>query len=394
MAQLTNREILALAKDDQSFNKWTSKLTDEIFTAAGYESFNQLDPSLKADFFNLSIRVILQKIKRPNARIPGVYNKIVEEYSNDNGGIFQRINTKLLKPTSPQYRNLVNGGSVDPFKIRKPETSERFFKQNFDFQNMLTIQDIELKKMFLSETGINDYVAGILASLDESYAIQKFETMREMIHLMISSTNNPLKDSQKIEVPEVNESSTNAQMSKFIQVMHNLHSMMKNSVTSGEFNVAGYEHGMFPEDYVLMVKADVWNQIKTTLLATTYHTENLGVPFEVEEVKDFGGITYQLVSDHSTPVLPVYDDFGAVIGYNTTGTGDPLDPSLYEPVDPHTKVDAILVQKGAIFTTKQQPYTTRSIYNPAGEYTNLFASQPNGSFNVDNNYDVVEFYHA
>lgn len=393
MAILTNKEILALAKSDPTYKSWTSYLTNDIFTKAGYEEIANNNTQLLADFFNLSVRVILQKVKTPAPRIPSLYSNIVEEYSNPEGGIFQRINTKLLKPTSPKYRNLVNGGSVDPFVVRKPETSERFYKQNFDFQNLLTIQDIELKKMFLSESGISEYIAGIMRSLDDSYAIQKFETLREMISLTINSAAHPLKDTQKIQVNNITEASTNADMAKFIQVFHNIYDLMSNTVVSGEFNQAGFEHGMYPEDYTLLIRADIWNQIKTTLMATTFHTENLGIPFKIETVKDFGGLTYKQTST-DTALVPVYDDFGAVIGFNASGEGDPVDPSDITVIDPNANVDALLMQKGVIFTTSQQPYQTRAIYNPAGLYTNFWASQPNSSFNYDRNYDVVEFYHT
>lgn len=389
MAVITNKEVLALCKDDPSFKGWTGKLTDEMFTAAGFEELLANDYRLLADFFNLSIRVVLQKIKTPRPRIPGVYKSLVEEYSNLEGGIFQRINTKLIKPTSPKYRNLVNGGSVDPFVVRKPETEERFYKQNFDYQNMLTIQNIELKKMFLSEGGINDYVSGILKSLDDAYVIQKFETMKELLSKAINSTQNPLKASQRIQVPDIVEGSTNADCAKFIQVFQNLYDLMEDTVVSGAFNAKSYEHGLYPEEYVLLVRSDIWNYIKTTLMATTYHTENLGVKFEVKPVKDFGGLTFTNTS--GTPLLPVYDDFGAVKGFNTTGTGDPLPEDQLVKVDPNPNVSALLIQKGALFTTEQAPYQTESIYNPAGKYTNLWASQPNSSFNYDACYDMITF---
>jgi len=394
MAVITNKEILALAKSDPTYKSWTSQLSDSIFTNAGFEELASNDYRLLADFFALSVRVILQKIKSPAPRIPSVYKSIVEEYSNPNGGIFQRINTKLIKPTSPKYRNLVNGGSVDPFVVRKPETEERFYKQNFDFQNLLTIQDIELKKMFLAEGGIQEYVASIMKALDESYTIQKYEIMREMVSKALNSVQNPLRDTQKFEVTEIGASSTNADMAAFLQKFHNLHDLMGNTVVSGEFNAKGYEHGLYPEDYTLMIRADIWNTIKTTLLATTYHTENLGIPFKVETVKDFGGLTYKTTGD--VVMLPVYDSFGAHIGFNATGSiEDPLiDMQYIVTVDPNAKVDAVLIQKGAIFTTQQQPYQVDAIRNPAGRYTNFWASQPNASFNYDACYDIVKFFHS
>lgn len=389
MAILTNKQILALAKDDPTYKSWTSKLTDEIFENAGFEELANNNYQLLADFFNISVRVILQKIQRPKPRIPQVYRDIVEEYPNTEGGIFQRINTKLLKPTSPKFRGLVNGGSVDPFVVRKPETEERFYKQNFDFQNLLTIQEIELKKMFLTEGGINDYITGILSSLDDSYNIQKYELMREVISKAINSTNFPLKASQIIETPKIDENADNDDQAQFLQKLKSVYNLMTTSVVSGKFNAKGYEHGMYPEEYVLLCRADVWEKIQTELMATTYHTENLNSPFKVDPVKDFGGLIYKDTSDNT--LLPVYDSFGTVIGFNESGEGDPLDEDDIVVVDPNEKVQAMLVKKGFIFTTEQDAYQTRAIVNPAGLYTNFWASQPNSSMNYDACYDVILF---
>lgn len=387
MAVISNKEVLALCKDDPTYKSWTSKLTDEMFTAAGFEELLNNDYRLLSDFFNLSIRVILQKIRTPQPKIPAVYSGIVEEYSNLEGGIFQRINTKLIKPTSPKFRNLVNGGSIDPFVVRKPETDERFYKQNFDYQNFLTIQEIELKKMFLNEGGISDYIAGIMKSIDDAYVIQKYEVMREMLSKALNSTRNPLKDSQKIEVPTINELSTNDDMAKFLQVFQNLATLMDTTVVSGKFNARSYEHGLYKDQYKLLIRSDVLNKIKTTLLATTYHPENLQLPFDVIPVKDFGGLVHTY---NGTACQPVYDDFGAVKGFGTD-PDTPLPEEDLTLVDPNADIEAVLIQKGALFTTAQAPYQTESIYNPAGRYTNFWCSQPNSSFNYDACYDIITF---
>lgn len=269
-------------------------------------------------------------------------------------------------------------GTVDPFTIRAPKSEERFFQQNFDFQNLLTIQNKELKKMFLSESGISEYISTIMASIDESYTIQKYETMREMISKAINSTNTPLQASQKIELPKIDESSSYADMSKFIQAIQNIYDLMQSTVVSGKFNASKYEHGLYPDDYVLLVRADIWNIIKTTLMANTFHNDTLGVNFKVRPVKDFGGITY-------SGYTPIYDDLGVV-------TNEPTDSNAV--VDPNAKTMAVLIQKGTIFTTTQQPYQTSAIYNPAGLYTNFWASQPNSSFNYDSCYDIITFNHG
>ena len=387
--KLTNQEIFKLCSSAPSFNNFTSKVTKEIFTENGFEELKEQDKDILADFFGLSVRVYLQKITNQRPHIPALYKKVVEEYANPFGGIAQRISMLMPKPTDPKYRKLVNGGSIDPFKIRIPKVEQRFYKQNFDFANYRTLQDIELRKIFLSEYGIADFVNKLRESFDDSYYIQKFLTLKELINGAIHTENFPLKDTQIIELPRIDENATNSDMSNFIQQINNIADVMDTTVMSGEFNAKGYEHGLYKNEYVLLIRANVFNKIKTTLMATTYHTQNLNFDFEVEKVNNFGGITYE--DKNGTPLLPIYDDDGAVIGYNASGTGEPLPKTDIVEVDPNEHIQAMLVQKGAFFTSEQQAYSIKSIYNPAGEYLNIFANQPNASFNYDATYDIIEF---
>lgn len=402
MARLTNSEILALAKDNPNYKSWTSKLTDEIFTTAGYAGFDAADPTLKGEFFKLLVRVYLDQVRGPQIRIPSTFEKIVWNKSNPYGGVAQRIRTKVLKPTDPRYRGLVQGGSVDPFVVRLLDVDEEFWKQNFDYANNLTIQDIDLKKVFLDQYGINELLDKIYTSFDDSKKIQEYSTTVKMVDNIINRAT--LKDAQTIEVAKVDESATNATMSQFIQAFHNLKDMMDSTVYSGQFNEKGFEHGLNPSNYVLFVRAEILNQIKTTLMATTYHTENLGIPFEVVGVKDFGGTTY--TKDNPTPggdpiaMKEVYStnkgNLGEMIGYNASGSeSDPVeDIDDLNAVDHNPLVDAVLIEKGAIFISDQQPYQTSAIYNPAGRYTNFWASQPNRTIGYDGSYDVIKFVHS
>lgn len=413
---MTNSQVLALVKTTPTYKRWTSKLTDEIFTAAGFEELASNDYRLLEDFFGLSVRVILNKISNVNARIPSTYKAIVEEYATEQGGITQRINIHPIKPVSPAYRGLQDGMSVDPYIVRKPKTDERFYRQNFDYQSFITLQDINLKQMFLDQSGIFTYVEGITKSFNEAYYIQKYEMFRNMINLAINSTASPLKDTQVYDgdsnsaladIDSTTPVDAQAAYREFVKILDNLKGFMTGNVMSDALNARSFTHGMNPEDYVLMMRYTTYNLIKSyegVIGSGTGYIKNVieNLPFKVELVQDFGGISYRLVSDHSTPVLPVYNKrTGEELGFNTNGgVYDPLDPSdtnkplaenLIEPVDPNEEVFAVLAQRGVIFATTQNPYEVRSIYNPRGLYTNHFASQPNGAFNYDSTYDLVVF---
>ena len=97
---------------------------------------------------------------------------------------------------------MTNGQSVDPFVVHKSEAKERFFKQNFDYQSLITIPDVETyKNMFISEFGMSEAFAGWLKGLENGYVLQKYTSKLEVLNSMINSTKYPLQDSQIVEVP-------------------------------------------------------------------------------------------------------------------------------------------------------------------------------------------------
>lgn len=416
---MKNSQILALVKTTPTYKRWTSKLTDEIFTSAGFEELYNNDYKLLEDFFGLSVRVVLNKIRSVNAVIPSTYKAIVEEFATEEGGITQRINIHPIKPVSPKFRNLQDGMSIDPYTVRKPKTDERFYKQNFDYSSFITLQDINLKKMFIQEDGIFTYVEGITKSFNEGYYIQKYEMFRNMINLTIHSTQFPMQQTQIYNGttnPELanidSDSPVDAQAAyrKFVQIIDNLNAFMKANPMADTLNAKKFMHGMNSDDYVLMMRYSIYNLIKSyegVIGSGTGYIKNVieNLPFKVELVQDFGGITYVLASDHTTPLLPVYNKrTGEELGFNQNGGEyDPLDTSdtnvplpedQIEAVDPNANVFAILAERGVIFATQQNSYEVRSIYNPRGMYTNHFANQPNGSFNYDATYDMVVFSKA
>lgn len=409
---MNNSFILKLVKSVPSYKSWVANLTDEIFTSAGFQEMLDNDYRLLEDFFGLSIRVVLNKILECNPRIPAFYDAIVEEYANEEGGILQRINTTMHKPTDPAYRNLQNGSWVNDYKIRKAnKASERFYRQNFDYADYITIQEINLKKMFLNENGLSQFISAQTRTIEKAYYITKFEMVRRALYLALNSTQTPLKDTQVYKAVGENADMANllsntpqdAQKAwrQFKFILDELHDFMVSNTMSGNFNAAGYEDGMRPEEHVLLIRHTVLNHIKKVTGALNNGSGiigdlmNGGYGFKVQIVEDFGDEYKVLASDHTTELKPVYDDDGVKLGWNTTGGQGTIEDCLPES-DIESKykmpdVFAVLAQKGVIFTTKMNPFTIRAKESFRGMYINYIANQPNGSINYDSNYNLVTF---
>lgn len=407
---MNNSIVLKLVKGTPTYKSWISQLTDEIFTASGFQEMLDNDYRLLEDFFGLSIRFVLNKILEANPRIPDFYSDIVQEYANEEGGVLQRINTTIPKPTNPAYRNLQDGAWVNDYKIRKPKATERFYRQNFDWATWITIQEINLKKIFLTENGISEFVAAQTRAIEKSYYISKFEMFRRMLYLAINSTQTPLKDTQVYKATGDNAAMANinsdtavdAQKAwrQFKFILDEIHDFMISNTMSGNFNARSFEDGMRPEEHVLMIRHTVLNHIKKVTGELNNGTGIIGelgsiAGFKVKVVEDFGDEYKVLASDGTTELFPVYDEDGVKLGFNTTGGQGTIEDCLPES-DIASKyrnedIFAVLAQKGVIFSTQMNPFTIRAKESFRGMYINYIANQPNGAFNYDSCYNLIIF---
>ena len=413
-------------KHNAQFESYTSVGTKDTFTEKGFEAIKASDLNILNKFFELSLRVAFQKIDVARAKNPLTDAGLVEVYDTPNGGFVQRIAVDSISPISPVYNGLENGASVDPYKVRKPKSSQRFFEQSYDYQNLITIQEFQAKQIFLDEYGMGQYIAGILQGLETGRIKQEYVNIKEVLNAGINSTEYPLKDTQKIatQLPDDLSTVTDEQLRGFIEEIMDLMTGMSVQVSSGQYNAAGFDTKVDNSDYVLLVRAGILNKIKTRLRVGAFNPEDLAIPVDrIVEVSDFGGMYPYKDDKYTTRLYPVYDSFGSETGYfiseanastlvaNTASDGTVL--GYQAPVgtnlsaisgivakkdvywkDENAEVKAIIAQKGLIFENRQNPYVVSPIYNPAGLYTNYWASSPANGINYDYYYNVILFLSA
>ena len=416
LAGLTNTQFWNMARaKDQKFKNHTSKGTADLFNEKGFEALTRNDISAVNEFFEISLRIAFQKVDISRARNPLADIGLVEIYDTPNGGFTQRIAINSIKPVSPAFKGLENYGTVDPYIVRKPTDQERFFGQNFDYQSFITLQDFQVKQIFISEYGMGEFVSGILQGLANGYTLQEYVNTKEAINTALNSTDYALQDSQKLEVASWTSDSTpaDADLKSLILTLKDLSSAMKTQAQTGMYNANGFETYVDPSQYVVLMRAGIKNRIQLQLEIGAFNPDTLTIPFDVQEISDFGGL---IPYDNTTKLQPVYDMLGVVVGYvdanatlngyatqrasdgewivNITIGGQTADTTIVHPenvtwTDENAEVLAIVCQKGLIFENIQNPYTVQPIYNPRGMYTNYWANSANNSINVDPNYNMI-----
>jgi hypothetical protein len=383
----------SLRKAYPQFASHTSKGTKELFTAKGFEALQVNDAQAINEFFNLSMRVFLQTVNVSRAKDPLEAKGFGEHYNQPNGGIIQRMAVNSIKPISPAYKNLTNGSTIDPFVVRKPEAGERFFKQNFDYQSLITIPDeFAMKQIFISEFGMSEFMGGIMEGLKNGYTTQVYLNKIEAINAGINSMTRTLKPTQKVTV-ELGDTPTTDQLVDFILAVNDIVSAMDIAPQTSGFNAMGFDSTQDISRLKLLIRPGYLNLIKTHVLPNAYNQEQLNLPVDVIEVENFGGLTPFTDPDLVAPALPIYNTVGELTGYGLQPTDTvPLftDDQVFWK-DPNEDVVAILVDKGYVFTSQQNPYSVEPIRNPRGLYTNYWASSPNNTIACDPLYNIVVF---
>ena len=140
---VSNVDLWNLLRDKYpNFKNHTSKGTADMFDEKGYEALQRTDVNAINEFYELSLRVMLQMVNISEAKDPFDIADVGENFTNAYGGYIQRIAIPSVKPVSPSWKGLKNGESVDPYVVYKSEAKERFFQANFDYQSLITIPDL------------------------------------------------------------------------------------------------------------------------------------------------------------------------------------------------------------------------------------------------------------
>ena len=393
--KFTNVELWnALRAKYKSFESITSEATADTFTEKGWGEISRNNIPALNMFFELSMRVALNKIDIAKVNTRLEESGLVEVYGGENGGYLQRISIESISPISPGFINLQNGQTVDPFIVRKPESKERFFEcGNFNYQSLITLQEYQVKTIILDTYGMSSFVGGIMAGLKNGYKVQKELNCYKAIHECINSTEKPLQDTQKLTLTSWTDGNvTEAELLDFITQLQDLATAMDTSITQPGLNANKFDTAARKEDCIVLVRAGIMNMIKR-MKALNVHYDGaanmLEIPFKVMEVQDFGGIEHY---KGATKLYPHYDALGAVDGWATTAGGEKayaLDSAEVTVKDLDEKVLAVVAQKGLIFEDIKEPYTVQPIYNPRGMYNNYWANAANNMIRYDANYTCV-----
>lgn len=401
----------------------TADMTMNEFTERGFEAIVKSNRKFFSDLFNIGLAVVLQEVNF--SKVKDLLANFGEVYSTKWGRYIQRIAINQVKPCSPGWLDLRNGDSVDPFIVNEPSGTERIFVSNFDFQIIVTVRNTELyRPMFISEFGFSEFLAALLVSINNQWTLQRYYNKLEAINSGINSTSYPLQPTQILEVEWDDTNLTDEMLTNYLLTIKRLVTDIETTPTSRAFNAARFETIQEVDRLRMIQKKGIRDLISVKLFTGAFHPENLSLPFNPDQVDNFGGLVPYAEDTYTTRLYPVYSErLGSVLGFVSTANATtanlierktkdndslygyviPYDTPIPETViknddpaietkvfykDPNEDVLAIIADKGWLFENISNGYEVNTIFNPRGLYTNHIASAPNNTIAVDYLYNV------
>lgn len=380
-------------KMDPTFKSWTSEGTADIFTEKGFEELKLLNEGkVLNSFLNLSLRVALNIVNIAQVKDPLSGFDFGETYQTMQGAYLQRMAVHSMKPVSPGYVNLKDGDSIDPYIVRKPELSERFYQFNENLQNFFTWQEYNIKQVIIGERGVGEVVAGVTEQLINSFEVQRYLDKLEALNAYLNSTTYPLRDTQIVvsTFPTKGEATLEQFQDLYIAIK-NVITRMKISVQTGQFNSMNFKSTQDITRLRMLIRPGILSRMQVQVLSAAFNKDEYGLGLDILEIDNFGGLKPYKEKEFTTPLYPVYSSIGEMIGYAETEGAKIAtvkeDEAYYK--DPNSDILAIIADKGVIFNAIQNPTEMHPIFNPRGLYTNYWLSSPFNAVACDHLYNLV-----
>lgn len=142
------------------------------------------------------LNTLAQRIGRTILRFREYRNKLGDMVINDfeYGAILQKIKVHMPEAEADESYDLIDGNTVDHYKIAKPQVDQKLFVTRTPYQYHITIQRVHLKEAFLSPESMGSFIGVVFGEMRNAIeislenlgrvtlatAIAEYETAREI----------------------------------------------------------------------------------------------------------------------------------------------------------------------------------------------------------------------
>lgn len=101
------------------------------------------------------------------------------------GNIVQKIKVSMPEATEDESYSLVNGKSVDMYKVANPKVTQSFFTTETPYQFFVTIKRTQLEEAFTSEASMNGFIGAIYGEVQNAIELSLESLARNCINNFI-----------------------------------------------------------------------------------------------------------------------------------------------------------------------------------------------------------------
>lgn len=101
------------------------------------------------------------------------------------GNIVQKIKVSMPEATEDESYSLVEGQSVDMYKVANPKVTQSFFTTETPYQFFVTIKRTQLEEAFTSETSMNGFIGAIYGEVQNAIELSLESLARNCINNFI-----------------------------------------------------------------------------------------------------------------------------------------------------------------------------------------------------------------
>lgn len=105
------------------------------------------------------------------------------------GNIVQKIKVSMPEATEDESYSLVDGQSVDMYKVANPKVTQSFFTTETPYQFFVTIKRIQLEEAFTSESSMNGFIGAIYGEVQNAIELSLESLARNCINNFIAECN-------------------------------------------------------------------------------------------------------------------------------------------------------------------------------------------------------------
>lgn len=328
--QSTNAEILEVMRDDLSNQgvELPAKLNAETM-AEVRDIVTKYPANMNAFINTLTNKIVKSKIYSKNFTNP--LGKLKKGYCEYGEGIEQLF---VLDASIKNFGdNSADGGTDEGALIRKriPEVKSMYITINYDKEGKATVTNKQLRKAFMSETGLAGLVASIVQSVQNGLEKKEFKTTKNLIGALIQGKqldceNDTISetaiDSKVWKQGLVELSYTGGIAGNSKKLLKDLRTYARNfTFPSNKYNPAQVETWSNKEDLVFITTPEVESEIDVETLASAFNPEFCNIKYDViivDEIPTTDGNAFGVLMDKD--FLQIWDTWkDASSFYNPKG---------------------------------------------------------------------------